>query len=190
MPNPTISETITYGRISTYLVGNNNSNGNLFGGRLSAPGSMVSIAMITDALAWGQNSQSTQNVRSMANYLIWLIGMFGQQAQVISGGGGGGHIIPPPPTSLPQPIDWRVSGTASATAPLATGETSVVLDGTGGMPDLRGYNVDFFRNNTIQHTTDAGDGSTYYSWNRISGLFTLINGAAQSTELMRISPIG
>lgn len=189
MPNPTISETITYGRISTYLVGNNNANGALFGKRLSAPGSMVSIAMITDALDWGQNSQSSQNVRSMANYLIWLIGMFGQQAQVISGGGGGGHIIPPPPTSLPQPIDWRVSGTATALAPLATGESSVVLDGTNGMPDLRGYNVDFVRSNAPQYTTNPQDGTTYYSWNRSTGLFVIYVTVAQFDEPMRISPI-
>jgi len=133
-------------------------------------------------------SPSDEDLDTIGNYLI-AISKFALKAEnEITGGGSVTPITPNP--ALPQPIDWRVSGTATALAPLATGESSVVLDGTGGMPDLRGYNVDFFRNNTIQHTTDAGDGSTYYSWNRISGLFTLINGAAQSTELMRISPIG
>jgi len=96
MANPTISETIQYGDISTYLIGNDNSAGNLFGKRLSAPGSMVSVAMITDALRWGNDggAQTAQDLRAMANYLIWLIGMYGQQAQSILQGGGGGSVIP------------------------------------------------------------------------------------------------
>jgi len=96
MANPTIADTIEYGDVSTYLIGNNNSKGNLFGKRLSAPGSMVSVAMITDALRWGNDggAQTTQNLRAMANYLLWLIGMFGQQAQAILEGSGGGSVTP------------------------------------------------------------------------------------------------
>lgn len=96
MPNPTIAQTIAQGDISTYLIGNDNAKGALFGKRLTAPGSMVSVAMITDALRWGSDGggQTTQDLRAMANYLIWLIGMYGQQAQVISEAAGGGAVVP------------------------------------------------------------------------------------------------
>jgi hypothetical protein len=183
------SQAIVVGDISTYLVGNNNALGSLFGKRLSAPGSMVTIAMVTDALRFGYDggAETEQELQAMANYLIWLCGSFGLQALSISGNTGGGAVVPGGRT-LPDPIDWRVSGTAASDAPLATGETSVVLDGTNGMPDLRGYNVDFFRGGIPQYTTDPQDGSAYYNWVRTSGLFS-VSIPAQLDEPMRISPI-
>ena len=192
MAIPSIQQTVVRGDISTYLVGNANSRGNLFGGKIAAPGSLVTIAMVTDALRWGnQGGQTDASLRSTANYLIWLCGQYGMEAQAISQGAGGGSVVPGGGGSvLPFPIDWQVSGTASATEPLATGETSVTLDGSGSMPDLRGYNIDFFRGGIPQYTTVTTDGSTYYAWSRNTGLFTLFNGAAQPTEQMRISPIG
>jgi len=92
----TIQETIDRGNVSIYLSGNDNAKGALFGPRKAAPGSMVTIAMITSALTWGYQggAQTDQDLRSMANYLIWLIGMYGQQAQAILEGSGGGTVIP------------------------------------------------------------------------------------------------
>jgi len=92
----TIAQAIAQGQIALYLIGNDNAKGSLFGKRLTAPGSMVSVAMITDALDWGNSggAQTTKDLRSMANYLIWLIGMYGQQAQAISQVQGGGAVVP------------------------------------------------------------------------------------------------
>ncbi len=93
----TIQETIDRGNISIYLSANDNSKGGLFSPRLAAPGSAVSIALITDALTWGYEggAQSDINVREMANYLIWLIGIYGQEAQyIIDNTSGGGTITP------------------------------------------------------------------------------------------------
>jgi len=92
----TTAQAIAQGQIAMYLIGNDNAAGNLFGPRLSAPGSMVSIAMITDALDWGNSggAQSAADIRSMANYLIWLMGGFGQEAQRISQLQGGGAVVP------------------------------------------------------------------------------------------------
>lgn len=96
MANATIAQTIAQGQIAPYLIGNDNSLGNLFGPRLAAPGSMVSITMITDALYWGNSggAQTAKGLRSMANYLIWLMGGFGQEAQRISQLQGGGAVVP------------------------------------------------------------------------------------------------
>jgi len=47
----------------------------------------------------------------------------------------------------------------------------------------------FTRNSFPQYTTDPGDGSVYYGWNRATGLFELFNGDAATGERMRIDPI-
>lgn len=93
----TITQAIVRGEISIYLSGNDNAKGALYGGRIAAPGSPVTIAIVTQALAWGFDggAQTDQDLREMANYLIWLIGFYGQQAQVIDEGAGGGTVIPP-----------------------------------------------------------------------------------------------
>lgn len=91
----TTTEAILRGRISTYLSANYVSQGAIWGTR-KAPTSPVVIAIVTDALDWGitGGAQTTQSIRGTTNYLIWLIGFWGQQAQAISEGGGGGTVIP------------------------------------------------------------------------------------------------
>lgn len=102
----TIQEAIDRADVSIYLCGNDNSKRAMFGGRKAAPGSQVSIAMITDALRWGFSggAQTTQDLREVANYLIWLIGFYGQQAQAILQGSGGGTVIPGGNDSTIYPI--------------------------------------------------------------------------------------
>lgn len=191
---PTIAETIEIGDVSIYLAANDNDRGNLFGKRLAAPASPVTIAIVTDALRWELESDPTEDtLRQVANYLLWLCGRYRLIAlaaignaqrggTVVPGGGSGGSA------TLPNPLDWIVSATATSAAPLATGESTVTLDGTNGFPDFRGYNIDFFRGGQPQYTTDPGNGSTWYYWSKASGLF-IIYGEAQADEQMRISPI-
>lgn len=96
----TIQQAINRGQVSTYLSANYNSNAALFPIRIIKPVSPLTISMVTDALDWGYNNgsgsaQTDQSLREVANYLIWLIGMFGQQAEAILGSsGGGGSVIP------------------------------------------------------------------------------------------------
>lgn len=179
MAIPSIGQTIVRGRISTYLAANYNAEGSLFGGR-KAPVSAVTIAMVTDALNWGNagGAQTDESLRATANYLIWLCSKWGQEAQAISQGAGGGSVIPAGSTA-PSPLDWIVGASSE---PLSTGETSVTLTA------FIGYNVNFTRGGLPQYTTDPGDGSTYYSWNKNTGLFTLLgtNPGAVLDEPMRI----
>jgi hypothetical protein len=184
----TIAQTIQRGRLSIGYAGNNNAKGDLFGKRLSAPGSLVAIAMVTDALTWANDGATTdqEDIREMANYLIWLFGVYGQQAQAALGDtSGGGSLTPGGGTTLLNPLDWEVGTTASAIAPLADGESSVTLDGTNGMPDLRGYNIEFTRGSMTQYTTNVG--GSYYSWDRGTGLFICYPAAAMG-EQFRILP--
>lgn len=186
----TISETIDRGKLSIGYAANDNAKGNLFGRRLNSNFvvSPVTIAMVTDALEWSSDggAQTDAEEREIANYLIWLIGKYGMQAQVTLGDtSGGGSLTPGGSTTLASPIDWEVGATASGVAPLANNESSVTLDGTGGMPDLRGYNIEFTRASQVQNTTTAS--GIYYTWNRTTGLFTCTP-AVVTGEVLRILP--
>lgn len=180
----TIPETIVIGDISIYLAGNNNAKGVLFGRRLSSPKSPVQIAICTDALRWQYEDLLEQGevddddtLRGTANYLIWMCGSYGLQAQYIASGGGGGTVQPAGSSTRPQPLDFVVSATSS----IPTGGTGLTI------PSFIGWNVEFLRGGIGQNTTDVGDGSSYYSWNRTTGTIT-ISPAASVSELFRITP--
>lgn len=135
------------------------------------------------------NDQTTQDadiLYQISNWLFALEGIYGLKAQFVDGGSGG-QVVPvsPSSTTLPNPIDWEVGATASGTAPLADGQSSVTLDGTNGMPNLRGYNIEFTRGGSTQNTTNTG--ASYYTWDRTTGVFTCY-GAAVLGELFRILP--
>ncbi|HEY8661075.1 MAG TPA: hypothetical protein VIL78_18730 [Hanamia sp.] len=180
----TISQGISRGDISTYLAANDNALGAMFGTRIASPGSPLTIALVTDALRWGSNggAQTDKSLRETTNFLIWLCGIYGQQAQVISESAGGGTVIPGGNiTNLPNPYDWAIDVATSATEPMKAGDTSVTLD------TFIGYNIEFTRGGITQNTTNLGDGSSYYSFNRNTGLFTIYQAAALG-ELFRILP--
>ncbi len=93
----TIQEVIDRGNLSVPIAVIDNERGSLFGARLSAPASPRTILMVTDALTWGRDggAQTDQSIREVANYLVWLCGMYGQRAQfILENGGGGGSVVP------------------------------------------------------------------------------------------------
>ncbi len=181
-----VAEIIDLGKITTYLSANYMRSGALFGQRVIKPTLPVQIAFITDALIWGVEGggETTASLRSTANYGYWIYGKFQLEAQQILNGDSGGSVVPTPSGGgLPNPYDWVVGSTTSDTEPLKDGDTSVTLT------SFIGYNLEFTRNNLTQNTSVPADGiSTYYSWNRVTGLFTLNNGAAMLGEQFRILP--
>lgn len=185
-----VTDIITIGDISTYLSANYTSKKSLFGGSVIKPQPPQQIAYITDALRWGVEggAETDENNRAMANYLYWLCGYFQLQAQYIMNGPGGGSVVPTPAGGgNPNDIDFIVSDTSI----IATGEGSIYLDGTNGHPDLRGYDIDFFRAGQPNYTTPQPGGAVYYFWNSVTGFFQLLpspGGEATEGEPMRISP--
>jgi hypothetical protein len=176
-----ISEIIEIGRASTYLSANYVSKQALFGGTVIKPTPPVQIAFVTDALDWGNSggAQTEASLRSTANYLYWLCGLFQLQAQRIISGAGGGSVSPTPSGgALPNPYDFEVTVDSE---PLADGEGSVTLSA------FIGYNIAFNRGQVPQSTVDVG--GSYYSWNRTTGLFTCTPTAVLG-ELFQIIPIG
>lgn len=113
-----------------------------------------------------------------SRYLYALCGKYGIQASVVAQTSGTVSSVTPITSTIPQPLDWVVSVSSS---PLATGDSSVTITA------FIGYNIDFFRGGITQYTTDPGNGGTYYSWDRTTGLFVLNNGDAGEGEQMRIS---
>lgn len=179
----TIEQIIAVGDVSIYLSSNDNSKGALFGKRLAAPVSPVEIAMYTDALRWGDeidgdDVDNTVLLRQTANYCLWNYGKYGQEAQYIISGSGGGTVQPSGSSTRPQPLDFIVS----ASSIIPTGGSGLTI------PSYVGWNLDFFRNNIPQNTTDVGDGSSYYNWNRLTGTFSCVP-AANENEIFRLSPM-
>lgn len=184
---PTIAEIIDAYPIAQYLAANDIPTRGLNGGgvNIALPQKIRNIGKTVKRIYDSNPNDSTLPITS--NFLWTLMGVYGQRALSQQQATGSIAAIAPTP-GLPQPIDWIISATASATAVLSTGQSSVLLNGASNMPDLRGYNVEYVRGGITQYTTDPGDGSTYYSWNRTTGLFS-ISTAANVGEQMRITPI-
>lgn len=95
----TIPQAISRGDLSTSLAVIDNERGALFGPRISAPASPRTILMVTDALRWGYNDGDSPYTdasnREVANYLIWLCGKYGREAEfILDNTTGGGSVSP------------------------------------------------------------------------------------------------
>lgn len=177
---PTIQETIDYASLAIGYCANDNASGNLWGKRLTAPSSPVTQSIVKDALQWALDggAYSDESLREMANYLWWLISPYGIRAQyVISNTSGGGSVVPTPSTR-PLPLDFIVS----TTSPIPTGASGLSI------PAYAGWNLNFSRGGVEQNTTDVGDGSSFYGWDRNTATFSM-SPAAFEGELLRLSPI-
>jgi hypothetical protein len=178
LPIPSVIE---IGNISVPLSLNYQSIGALFGATLQQS-NPLQIAMATYALNEQYNGNPADStLRGVANYVIFL--SKGLQAQNIISGNGGGSVLPPPVYLAPNPISFVV---ADSGTPIVTGNGTLLLNGSAGNPDFRGYNIIFNRNNLSQSTTN--NGGTYFMWNKNSGLFTVI-GVASLGELFDIYPV-
>lgn len=187
---PTTARILQLTPVSAYLASNDVGKSGIFKGGLLDPQLPIKIFIVYKILKRVYDADPAyEGVEKVGNYLFELIRKYANKAAAIVDNNTGGQVAPVTPAAgtLPVPYDWIISASSE---PLATGETTVTLDGTGGTQDLRGYNIEFTRGSTTQYTTNPGDGSTWYSWNRKTGVFTLNDGAAQADERFRITPIG
>jgi len=176
---PTVARILQITPPSCYLASNRVGKGALFGPALD-PKLPLTIYMVYKILKTVYDADTTfeaSQQRKVADYLYELIQKYAFKAAAIVDNNSGGQIAPPSGIVVPNPYDFEVSGSSF----IATGESSVTIS------QFIGYNVNFSRNGVMQNTTNLGDGSSYYSWNLVTGLFT-ISGAATEGELFRIMP--
>ena len=175
MSFPSVAQAVIRGEVSTYLAANYNSRGTLFGGT-KAP---VSATTIANALDWGNSggAQTAESLRATANYLIWLCSKWGQEAENITQGAGGGSVVPGGGSSIPDRVDFIVSG--SSFLPTGTSSTTLL--------SFVGYGLDFIRGGISQSTVTSE--STYFTYNRLSGGFTC-SPALVEGELIALIPVG
>lgn len=179
----TIPDIIELGDVTTYLSANYVSKKSLFGGSVIKPTPPVQILFVTDGLRWGNDggAETAASLRSTANYLYWLCGTLQLQGQRIINGAGGGSVAPTPAGgTAPNPLDFEVT----ASSFIADGVSSISI------PQFIGYDVNFSRGGIVQNTTSLGDGSSYYAWNKFSGLFSIYPAAQAGSpgDLFRIMP--
>ncbi len=166
----TIQQTIDRGNVSIYLAGNNNAKGSLFGARIASPTSPITIAMVTDALDWGYDggAQTDESLRAMANYLTWLIGVYGQQAEAILQGSGGGTVVP------------GGGGTASSVYPIYIISADFEANGTSyNNSNIVGDNLIIFINEYSQQWLVASGTTFAYT---ATGINILIPGFDANTQ--------
>lgn len=184
---PTVARTLEIAPVCGYLASRDVQNGLSFKGEFLDPRTPILIFYVYKVLnlIYTQDSSYTA-VTPVSNYLYALCSPWYFEASAIVDGGGGGQIpgITPSGASGVNALDFEVS----ASSPIPTDGTSILLDGTDGNPDWRGFLiVNISRGGVWQNTTNLGDGSNYYSWNAYTGLLT-IYGAATLGELIRITP--
>lgn len=118
---------------------------------------------------------TTDQTFQIGQYVLALCGVYLFQAQGATGSGG--SITPISPSTVPDPYEFEVS----ASSFIPTG------DSTKTITAFIGYNILFVRNNITQSTIDQG--AAYFSWDRNTGDFALLNGAANVGELFQIYAI-
>ena len=176
---PTVARTLELAPVASYLANARAGKGGLFGPPVD-PKLGILIFMIHKILKkiydLDPTFESSQQ-RKVADYLYELIIKYAFRAAAIVDGNNGGQIAAPTGIVIVQPYDFEVT----ADSFIATGESSVTIE------RFRGLNVNFRRGGISQNTTTLNDGSSYYSWNSATALFT-IYGPATAGELFRIEP--
>jgi hypothetical protein len=110
-----------------------------------------------------------------ARFLYALCGKYGLQASVVMQTSGTVSPVTPNVPTVPYQFNVAASGNL-----INEGESSVIIT------SFIGFNLLFVRNGIPQTTLTTE--SSYYSWNKDTGLFTITPGAILS-ELFQIYPI-
>lgn len=150
--------------------GGSNSSSTTFSGGVSASAGIGST--LTQFSGGVTASTGDSNLRRCANYLYWLCGGYALKAQGISGTGGVAPIVAN--FDLPAPYDFTVTNTSFIIA----GQQSKSIT------NFVGYNILLIRSGIVQSQNDQGDGSSYYTWNSVTGLLNIYPEAALAEQIL------
>lgn len=176
----TTPQRISIGALCALYTSNELQSGTRHGGVID-PKLPHLIYAVNQGLKWLYEYDSTnEDLDTIGHYLISIC-RHQFRAQAVLALNNGGTVSPISPSGgPPNRLDFIVDDTTF----IPTGGTSVYI------PQFIGYNVDFARNGTTQYTTIQPGGAQYYSWNIVTGLFTLLgdNPEATAGEAFRIMP--
>lgn len=178
------TDTIAIAEVSQYLVATNIAKKGFYGGSLAENLATI-LYCERKALEWknGLDPNNSTDLPQVAGYVLSLCRYRGKAAYIINNGSGG-SVSPITPGSGIDPYEFEVPVTATSNAPIAAGQFSVILS------RFIGYNILFVRGTFPQSTINQG--GNYYSWDKTTGLFTLLPnpaGVAILGELFQIYPI-
>lgn len=175
---PTTGRILELAPVSCLLAANKTAKGSLFGPPVD-PKLPITIYMVNKILKRIYDLDPTYDgVYVVGIYLYELIARYANRAAAIVDNNTGGQVAPPSGITIPNAYDFIVSDSSF----IATGESSITIT------EFIGYPVNFSRGEMMQHTTPTEDGfTTYYSWNIVTGLFT-ISSPATAGERFRIMP--
>lgn len=121
-------------------------------------------------------SPSNAYLTQTSNYLYGLCAFSLQAQGIVATAGIIAGII-----ARAAPLPYQFFITSNST-PMANGDSSVTLT------SYIGYNLLFNRGYVPQGNVDPGNSMSYYSWDKVSGIFTAFP-AAISTEFFQLFPI-
>lgn len=122
--------------------------------------------------AYAQDATSDQTYQ-IGQWVLALCGMYLFEAQQAAGSGG--SISPITPSTLPNPIEFIVSGSSL----IVSGGSSLTVT------DFIGFNLIFIRGGITQSKLSTEP--SYFTWDRTSGAFTC-SPAAFAGELFQLYP--
>lgn len=171
----TIQQKINIAKVSQYLCGNDVEKRGLFGGGQDL-NLERKIYIVRKSIEYIYGLDPTDDtLEGKSNYLYALCSPYNLQGAIIAQAGSGGSVSPINPSAPLAPLDFIVSSSSF----IATDESSKVIT------DFKGYNITFVRGGIGQYTTD--NGGSYFTWNKISGLFTCVPSASED-EPFQINP--
>ncbi len=169
----TVLQIINIAKVSQYLATIDIAKGSLWGGRLS-PSTPRVLYMERKAVEWLYNLDPNNSTLPLtANYLYSLCRGYNLKARSVTGSGG--SISPVVPGTMPNPIEFIVSGSSY----IPTGGSVKTIT------TFIGWNLLFIRNNVAQSTVN--NGGTYFNWSKTTGAFEMF-GAAAEEELLQFYP--
>ena len=176
---PTVARILQLADVSCMLANNRVGRGALFGPPIDPklPWTIYMVFVILKRVYDADPTFESTQQRVVADYLYELIQRYAFKSAAIVDNNTGGQIAPPSGITVPNPYDFEVESDSF----IPTGDSSVTIN------QFIGYNVNFFRGGIGQNTTNLGDGSSYYSWNIVTGLFSIFPAASEG-ELFRIMP--
>jgi len=181
---PTNAVIVSNAPIAQVLAANDVAKGNLFGARLD-PQLPIKIFIVYKIVKKIYDIDPNYSGMTKACLYLWeLCGRYGTAAMAYTGGGGSVSPITPPSVKKVTPLRFTV---LDAFSPIVTGGSILVLDGTNGQQDYRGYNLIFVRG-ALTPTTPPDPNDTYFAWDSDTGVFQCF-GAATLGEKFQLIPI-